>query len=99
MHGGWDEVVHSLAPTHQSPFLAVRADNPFIQIDRNGFVLNAEHVYLVGPAVLFADLPMWERYIDMLAANRFNTLDLHGGYNISTTRFFNLLPPLVSVDG
>jgi hypothetical protein len=40
---------------------------------------------------------MWNDYIDMLARDRFNVLDLHGGYSLKSTGFPNLYPLLVHV--
>ncbi len=40
---------------------------------------------------------MWRAYIDMLARNRFNVLDLHGAYDLRSTSFPNLYPMLVHV--
>lgn len=77
----WRKLVASLTPTVQRPFLQVRADNIFI------------HVY----PLLLNDLSMWRDYIDMLARNRFNLLDLHGAYDLRSTSFPNLYPMLVHV--
>lgn len=93
----WDRIVPTLVPKKESPFVAFRADNPFIRIDRKGAAKFAEYTHLIDPPLLFEDVAMWKSYIDMLAVNRFNVLDLHGGYNLATTTFFNLLPLLVSV--
>jgi len=40
---------------------------------------------------------MWHAYIDMLARNRFNMLDMHGAYDLDTTSFPNLYPMLIHV--
>jgi len=80
---GWTALVHALHPSTQTPFLEVRADNPFI------------HVY----PLLLNDLPMWHDYIDMLARNRFNLLDMHGAYDLETTSFPNLYAQLIEVPG
>lgn len=79
----WREIVAGLRSTKQKPWVAIRADNAFIHI--HPFVLN--------------DLTMWRAYIDMLARNRFNMLDLHGAYDLDTTGFSNLYPMLVRVPG
>ena len=79
----WRSIAASLRPTKQKPWVLIRADNAFIQI--HPFVLN--------------DLVMWRAYIDMLARNRFNMLDLHGAYDLDTTGFSNLYPMLVRVPG
>ncbi|MGA2328723.1 MAG: hypothetical protein ABSH05_20800 [Bryobacteraceae bacterium] len=77
----WAELAAGIQPARQRPSLAVRADNVFIHI--RPFLLN--------------NLAMWREYIDMLARNRFNMLDLHGGYDLNITSFPNLFPLLVSV--
>jgi len=73
----------AISPTTQRPFVEIRADNPFI------------HVYPIE----LGDLDMWHEYIDMLARNRFNLLDMHGAYDLDTTSFPNLYPQLVEVPG
>src|ERR1039458_7550596 len=79
--GTWSRVAHDIKPTTQQPFVEIRADNMFI------------HVY---PLEL-NNLEMWRAYIDMLARNRFNLLDLHGAYDLRSTSFPNLYPMLVHV--
>ncbi len=79
----WRDIAAALRPTRQKPWVTVRADNAFIHI--HPFVLN--------------DQAMWRAYIDMLARNRFNMLDLHGAYDLDTTGFSNLYPMLVRVPG
>lgn len=79
----WRELEASWRTGPQQPFLEVRADNPFI------------HVY----PLLLNDLPMWHAYIDNLARNRFNLLDMHGAYDLETTSFPNLYPQLIEVPG
>ncbi len=98
-HGSWKELVAHLVPASQSPFLTFRADNSFLHELPTSSARWADRLHLAHTPLLFDDSKMWEQYIDMLAANRFNTLDLHGGYNLRTTQFFNLLPALVSVPG
>lgn len=93
----WARMLPALVSKTESPFLAFRADNPFIHIDRKGLTRFAELAHLINPPALFEDMAMWKSYIEMLAANRFNVLDLHGGYNLATTSFFNLLPLLVTL--
>ncbi len=95
--GPWQAFVSGFTPIEQSPFIGFRADNPFIQMDRSQFAGFAQRHHLMKTPPLFGDLEMWKQYIDQLAENRFNTLDLHGIYNLSTTGFYNLLPALVSV--
>jgi hypothetical protein len=79
----WRTIATALRPIKQKPWVMIRADNAFIQI--HPFMLN--------------DLDMWRAYIDMLARNRFNLLDLHGAYDLDTTQFPNLYPMLVKVPG
>jgi hypothetical protein len=81
-HDQWSAVAATLHSTTQRPFLEFRAVNAFIHAtDRS----------------LRFDVPMWKAYIDQLARARFNVLDLHGGYDLRTTRFPNLYPLLVHV--
>ena len=81
--GDWKKVVATLSATKQEPAVQFRASNPFI------------HTY---PHLLLDDVEMWKGYIDMLARNRFNVLDLHGGYEYkSGFGFPNLYPMLVQV--
>jgi Tfp pilus assembly major pilin PilA len=77
----WDGFLHRIHSTTQKPFLEVRADNMFI------------HVY----PLLLHDFAMWRDYIDMLARNRYNLIDLHGAYDLKSTSFPNLYPMLVHV--
>lgn len=79
--GPWEKIAAAIQPTRQRPSLAIRADNVFVHVQP--FLLN--------------NLVMWREYIDMLARNRFNMLDLHGGYDLNITSFPNLFPLLVSV--
>ena len=79
----WPAVLAEIKTGTQRPFLEVRADNPFL------------HVY----PPLLNDREMWRAYIDNLARNRFNLLDLHGAYDLETTSFPNLYPQLVEVPG
>ncbi len=77
----WAAFAASLRPVSESPFLEVRADNAFV------------HVYPLD----LTDTAQWHAYIDMLARNRFNVLDLHGSYDLESTSFPNLYPLLVHV--
>jgi hypothetical protein len=77
----WRQVFLAIAPMTAHPFVEIRADNPFIHV--NPLELN--------------NLPMWRDYIDMLARNRYNMLDLHGGYDLDSTDFPNLYPQLIHV--
>jgi len=79
--GAWADLARAVRATAQRPFTAVRADNMFI------------HVY----PLQLSDLAFWRSYIDMLARNRFNLLDLHGSYDLQSTSFPNLYPMLVHV--
>ena len=80
-HGTWSRLVQGIKSTTEKPFVEIRADNMFI------------HVY---PLEL-NQLDMWRAYIDMLARNRFNLLDLHGAYDLRSTSFPNFYPMLVHV--
>ena len=79
--GSWERVAATLSSTEQHPFVEFRADNPFCHVK----------------PLLIKDVAMWKSYLDMLARARFNVLDLHGGYDLNTTSFPNLLPQLVHV--
>jgi len=85
IHGGtagaWPEIAASIKPERQRPFLAIRADNIFVHVD----------------PFIFNDVAMWRKYIDMLAQNRFNMIDMHGGFDLNTTGFPNLFPYLITV--
>jgi len=76
----WQAVIDSLKSTRQKPFLEFRADNAFL------------HTSPAGP--LF-DVPMWNSYIDMLARDRFNVLDMHGTYDLKSTVFPNIYPMIL----
>ena len=76
----WADLAAKLVPTRQRPFIGFRASNPFIH---------------TRPQLLLDDVEMWKRYIDMLARDRFNVLDIHGGYDPFTCLFPNLYPLLV----
>ena len=78
----WPMVAATLSETTQFPTLEFRADNPFLHATDTSMNI---------------DLGMWKPYIDMLAHNRFNVLDLHGAYNLTSTQYPNLLPLLVHV--
>lgn len=93
----WSEFLNGFANMTRTPYVKFRADNPFVHINRNGLESFEEKIRLKSPPRLFADMAMWEAYIDMLAQSRFNVMDLHGIYNEATTGFYNLLPLLVSV--
>ena len=93
----WHNFASQFAPIRQTPFVSFRADNSFLHIDRKGISYLAQKAHLIGPPLLFEDVGMWKQYIDQLAENRFNVLDLHGVYNVSATTFHNLLPFLVTV--
>jgi hypothetical protein len=77
----WADLAAGLKPTAQHPFMEVRADNAFV------------HVY----PLLLNDREQWRAYIDQLARNRFNVLDLHGAFDLQSTSFPNLYPMLVHV--
>jgi hypothetical protein len=75
--GAWATVAATLHSTRQKPFLAFRADNAFLHTNPDGPLFDVE---------------MWDKYIDMLARNRFNVLDLHGQYDLASTGFPSLYP-------
>lgn len=77
----WAQAAEGIKATNQKPYIEIRADNPFIHY----------HPLLIN------DLEQWRAYIDMLARNRFNLLDLHGAYDFRTTSFPNLYPALIHV--
>jgi Tfp pilus assembly major pilin PilA len=77
----WKLLLGRIHNTSQRQFLEVREENMFI------------HVY----PLLLHDLAMWRSYIDMLARNRYNLLDLPGAYDLESTSFPNLYPMLVHV--
>ncbi len=82
-HGAsWAEIARHVGNVSRSPFVPIRADNMFLHLVPS----NLENI------------AMWSAYIDMLARNRYDLLDLHGGYDLQTTSFPNLLPLLVHVD-
>ncbi len=95
----WNALAPHLTPTSQSPYLQVRADNSFLHDAPTNYTRWCERLHLKFTPRVIDDTGMWKQYIDMLAGNRFNFLDLHGGYNPRTTKFFNLLPALVAVPG
>jgi len=65
-------------PKSESPFLRLRGVNPFITVqavqDPNSWFFSADY---------------WRGYLDMLARNRINWLDLHAMYDLVTTGFPN----------
>lgn len=77
----WADIAASIQPTRQKPDLAIRADNVFVHVQ----------------PLLINNLAMWRDYLDMLAHNRFNMLDMHGGFDLDSTAFPNLFPLLVTV--
>ncbi len=93
----WGQFVGGFKPVAQQPAIGFRADNAFLHIDRKGVGYLLQKIGLLRPQRLLADREMWRQYIDMLAENRYNVLDLHGIYNIANTSFQNILPHLVSV--
>lgn len=75
----WRGVVAVIESTHQRPYVAIRADNAFIH----------------AKPLLINDVAMWRDYLDMLARNRYNMLDLHATFVLETTGFGNIYPLLV----
>lgn len=88
----WNKLAAGLHSTHQAPFLEIRADNMFIHTSGT-----MDPRPPGGYPLLLNDLPMWRAYIDMLARDRYNLLDLHGAYDLESTSFPNLYPMLVHV--
>lgn len=88
----WPALAARLTPTTERPWLEIRADNMFIHTSGT-----SEPAPAGGYPLLVNDLPMWRAYIDMLARDRFNLLDLHGAYDLGSTSFPNLYPMLVHV--
>jgi len=69
-------------PIAQSPAVEFRAVNPFITLpykedDKTWWFLQEDY---------------WQGYLDQLARARINWIDLHGMYDIKTTRFPNIYP-------
>lgn len=88
----WNRMAGSLRATTQKPFLTIRADNMFIHTSGT-----SEPMPPNGYPLSLNNLPMWRAYIDMLARDRYNLLDLHGAYDLESTYFPNLYPMLVHV--
>ena len=88
----WRRLTAGLVTGTQRPYLEVRADNMFIHTSGT-----MEAPPPGGYPLLLNDLDMWRSYIDMLARNRYNLLDLHGAYDLESTSFPNLYPMLVHV--
>ncbi len=79
--------------TKAAPFLAVRALNPFLTLpwDAQANAPIYDPSALVDPARWwFHDEDYWTTLLDLMAEARLNQLDLHGAYDIETTRFPNL---------
>ncbi len=79
--------------TKSTPFLSVRALNPFLTLpwdsDKNEPIY--EPAALNDPARWwFHDEDYWTTLLDLMAEARLNQLDIHGAYDIDTTRFPNL---------
>ena len=79
--------------TKSAPYLAVRALNPFLTLPWDSH--KNEPIYDVAalndPARWwFHDEDYWTTLLDLMAEARLNQLDLHGAYDIETTRFPNL---------
>ena len=68
----------------QSPFLTFRAPNPFLSLPYP-FKSQWEDWW-------FRSEDFWRTYLDTLARARFNWVDLHGMYDVRTTRFPNIYP-------
>jgi len=81
------------AESKHEPFLSVRAINPFLTLpwdsERNEPVYDS--AALNDPQRWwFHDEDYWTTLFDLMAEARLNQLDLHGTYDIDTTRFPNL---------
>ena len=79
--------------TKATPFLSVRALNPFLTLPWDA----EANAPIYDPAALndparwwFHDEDYWTTLLDLMAEARLNQLDLHGAYDIETTRFPNL---------
>lgn len=79
--------------TKGAPFLSVRAINPFLTLPWD----SKSNAPIYDPAALddparwwFHDEDYWTTLFDLMAEARLNQLDLHGAYDIETTRFPNL---------
>ena len=81
--GNWSAAVKKVKSTTQRPSIPYRADNAFVKMR----------------PYPFSRVEMWKSYIDMLAKNRFNYIDIHGIYDVNTTRFLNLFAYIVPVEG
>ncbi len=75
-------------PIAQSPVVPFRAVNPFLTLpykeDDNTW--------------WFLQEDFWKGYLDQLARARINWIDLHGMYDIKTTRFPNIYPYFITSD-
>lgn len=91
-HVSWNSLAAGLRATTQKPFLTIRADNMFIHTTGT-----SEPMPPQGYPLSLNNLPMWRAYIDMLARDRYNLLDLHGAYDLDSTYFPNLYPMLMHV--
>jgi hypothetical protein len=71
-------LAEAVKPKSESPYLALRGTNPFITVqavqDPNSWFFSADY---------------WRGYLEMLARNRINWLDLHAMYNLVSTGFPN----------
>ena len=65
----------------QSPLVDFRATNPFLSLpygdEKNWWFLSED---------------FWKTYLDLVARSRFNWVDLHGMYDVKTTKFPNIYP-------
>jgi hypothetical protein len=71
----------------KAPYLRLRGVNAFITVQA-----------LEDPQSWYFSEDFWRGYVDLLARSRFNLLDLHGAYNLTSTGFHNLFPYLVYLD-
>ena len=76
--GDWKKIVTTLAATQQAPFIEFRANNPFLYPPN-------PHPQAMGGgpnAMWLDDVELWKHYIDMLARDRFNVVDVHDYSNV-----------------
>jgi hypothetical protein len=69
------------------PFLKVRGTNPFLT-----------HQALTDTKSWYHSDRFWQAYFDTLARNRYNFVDIHGGFDLVSTGFPNLYLYMVKLD-
>ncbi|MFH1742968.1 MAG: hypothetical protein ABIH23_28520, partial [bacterium] len=80
------------AGTSQTPYRAVRdgVHTPFLHVRGAQILLHRQAMQ--DPWSWFYSEEFWEGFLDTLARSRFNLLDLHGIYDIITSKSYNVLP-------